>query len=116
MAYYRDDGGAYLGAFEGTRPPPGAVEVPAPPADAAARWNGRGWDEPPPPPVLVPLAAVLTRVIAMGGLSAVLGVLQASPEAAAKLLTLREGIYADDHQARALFAAAGLDADRVLAP
>ena len=52
----------------------------------------------------------------MGGLSAVLGVLQASPEAAAKLLTLREGIYADDHQARALFAAAGLDADRVLAP
>ena len=38
----------------------------------------------------------------------------AAPSARALLMGLREGIYADDQQARALLTAAGLDPDEVL--
>lgn len=116
MRYYRL-GSAYLGAFGGdAQPPAGAVEVPAPPQNAAATWNGAAWIEPPAPRVLVPLGTVLFRIVAGGHLNAVLAVLQAEPEAAALLLTLREGIYADDAQASALLAAAGADPAVILAP
>jgi hypothetical protein len=55
-------------------------------------------------------------VIVLGGLTPLLAALQAAPDAAALLLTLREGIYADDPQARALLTLAGLNPDQVLAP
>lgn len=116
MRYYRN-GTAYIGGYgDGAEPPAGAVEVPAPPQNAAATWNGAAWIEPPPPRVLIPLGTVLFRIIAGGHLNAVLAVLQAEPTAAATLLTLREGIYADDAQASALLAAAGADPAVILAP
>jgi hypothetical protein len=115
--FFRSAAGAYLGGYGQGAPPPGdAIEVPAPPQDARATWNGSAWVEPPPPPALVPLAVVLTRVIALGGLTPLLAALQAAPDAVSVLLTLREGIYADDPQARALLTLAGLNPDQVLAP
>lgn len=54
------------------------------------------------------------RIVASGRLSALSAVLDAAPSARALLMGLREGIYADDQQARALLTAAGLDPDEVL--
>jgi hypothetical protein len=48
--YFRSADGAFLGAFVGSPPPGGAIEVAAPPQDARATWNGARWVEPPPPP------------------------------------------------------------------
>lgn len=70
------------------------------------------------PPVLrrmVPLAAVQGRILALNATAAVQAVLDADPPALALWLTLVEGIWADDAQARALFTAAGLDPDVILA-
>jgi hypothetical protein len=115
--FYRNSSGGYLGGYgQGVTVPDEAIEVPAAPANAAAVWNGAGWTEPPPPRALVPLAVVLTRVIALRALPPLLAVLQAAPEAAQLLLTLREGIFADDTQARQVLVAAGLNPDQVLAP
>ena len=41
--YYVDAGGAYLGAFVGAMPPPGAIEVPIAPPDAYQRWMNGAW-------------------------------------------------------------------------
>lgn len=57
---------------------------------------------------------VAARIVASGRLSALSAVLDAAPSARALLMGLREGIYADDQQARALLTAAGLDPDEVL--
>lgn len=111
--YYRSVGGAYLGAFVGSAPD-GGVEVPAPPADARATWSGSAWIEPAPDRRLVPLGTLAARIVASGRLSALSAVLDAAPSARALLMGLREGIYADDQQARALLTAAGLDPDEVL--
>jgi hypothetical protein len=114
--FFRSVAGAYLGSFDGVEPPESAIEVPSAPANARATWNGTGWTEPAPDPVLIPLAAVLTRVIVLGKLNDLLAVLQAEPSAAALLLSLKEGVFADDAQAVAVLTAAGVDAEVVLAP
>lgn len=114
--FYRSPAGAYLGGFSGVEPPENAIEVSAPPRDARATWNGTGWTEPAPDPVLIPLAAVLTRVIVLGKLNDLLAVLQAEPSAATLLLSLKEGVFANDAQAAAVLTAAGIDAEVVLAP
>lgn len=64
---------------------------------------------------LVPLAVVMARLEVLGMKDAVLGVLQQVPDARARFLALREGIYADDADARAIFIAAGVDPDVILA-
>ena len=115
MRYWRNAAGAYLGGFEAS-PQTGAIEVAAPPADARATWAGQGWAEPPADRRIVPLGTVLFRIVAGGHLNTVLAVLQAEPDAAATLLTLREGIYSDDAQASALLALAGADPAVILAP
>lgn len=112
--FFRAAGGAYLGAYAGAAPPDGAIEVASPPADARATWNGTGWTEPAPARQLVPLGTLAARIVASGRLSALSAVLDAAPDARALLMGLREGIYADDQQARALLTAAGLDPDEVL--
>src|SRR5690606_12188462 len=48
--FYRNEAGQYLGGFDGA-PPAGGIEVPFPPEDARATWNGSGWDEPPKPDI-----------------------------------------------------------------
>lgn len=68
----------------------------------------------PPDRRIVPLGALAARIVASGRLSALSAVLDAAPSARALLMGLREGIYADDQQARALLTAAGLDPDEVL--
>lgn len=115
LRYFRAADGAYLGAFTDS-PPAGAIQVPGPPQDARATWNGTAWAEPTPEPHLVPLAVVLHRLILTGRLDAMLTVLQAQPAARAQLLAIREGIYATDAMARALLAVAGADPDVILAP
>jgi hypothetical protein len=46
--FYVDADGRYLGGYEGAEPPAGAIEVPAPPADARQVWGGGAWSETPP--------------------------------------------------------------------
>lgn len=48
MKMYRSTEGRFLGATNGP-PPPGAIEVVVPPADARAIWDGSAWIEPGPP-------------------------------------------------------------------
>lgn len=53
LIYAADAAGKFLGSFSGAvlpdgtevapELPPGAVPVPAPPADGDARWNGAAW-------------------------------------------------------------------------
>ena len=69
----------------------------------------------PEPRRMVPLAVVQGRILALGGEAALRTVLAANPDALALYLTLTEGIWSDDTQARTLFTAAGLDPDIVLA-
>lgn len=64
---------------------------------------------------MVPLAAVLARLQVTGSIPAVLAVLAQSPAAQARFLTLAEGIYADDEDARAVFDTAGVNPDVILA-
>lgn len=64
---------------------------------------------------LVPLAVVLARLEVLGTKEAVLSVLNANPDARSLFLSLQEGIYADDEDARDIFAAAGADPDVILA-
>jgi hypothetical protein len=45
--FYVDGAGAWLGAFEGAAPPPGATEVPSAPVDARQAWQFPGWSAPP---------------------------------------------------------------------
>ena len=68
----------------------------------------------PPDRRIVPLGALAARIAVSGKLSALVDILDASPETRALLMSLQEGIYADDQQARALLTAAGLDPDEVL--
>lgn len=49
--YYVDPDGTYLGAYVGAEPPPGAIEVPAPPLDGAEIWDGAKFK---PAPARVP--------------------------------------------------------------
>lgn len=115
--FYRTAAGAYVGAFgPGVTPPPDAIEVAAPPQSAAATWNGGEWIEPPPPRRIVPLATITFRLAAMGKLGDVAAALQQEPEALGLLLSLQEGIYADDAQASALLSLAGADPAVILAP
>lgn len=52
--YFADLAGNYLGGFSGAEPPPAAVEVPLPPADARMVWDGSTWlDVMGPPPSTV---------------------------------------------------------------
>lgn len=115
--YYRNADGRYLGAFgAGVAVPSGAIEVATPPRDARQTWTGQEWGPAPVDPVLVPLAAVLTRIILGGHLDAVLAALQQNPSAAALLMNVREGVYSTDPDARALLAGVGADPDVILAP
>ena len=41
--YFVDAQGNYLGGFDGTLPPEGAIKVPTPPADARQKWSGSQW-------------------------------------------------------------------------
>lgn len=41
--FYVDAAGVYLGAFSGSEPPAGAIEVPTAPEDARQIWNGTAW-------------------------------------------------------------------------
>ena len=41
--FFVDADGQYIGGFDGADPPPGAIEVPAPPDDARCKWDGSDW-------------------------------------------------------------------------
>jgi hypothetical protein len=60
--YLVDSQGAYLGGFAGAALPPGAIEVPAAPADARQIWDGLAWSPVPAPP----LPAISDRQFAHG--------------------------------------------------
>lgn len=49
--YYIDQNGNYIGGFDGSEPPVGAIEIPSAPSDARQKWSGQGWGSPiiPPP-------------------------------------------------------------------
>jgi len=42
--YFVDNNGAYLGAWDGSEPTSGAIEVPFSPEDARQVWNGRSFN------------------------------------------------------------------------
>ena len=41
--YYADAQGNYIGGYEGSVPPNGAIEVPTPPDDGRQKWIGGAW-------------------------------------------------------------------------
>lgn len=86
--------------------------VPLSPEDIAQRAADSAT--PPLPKAMVPLGVLAARIIASGKLAAVVAVLDANPNAKAKMVGLLEGIYPDDEEARALLAAAGADPDEIL--
>ena len=58
--FFVDGAGKYLGGFDGTAPPKGAIEIPSPPADARQVWDGQKFGAKPPDrakPVLPPSSA-----------------------------------------------------------
>lgn len=54
--FYVDEGGEYLGGFDGAEPPAGAIEVPSAPGDARQMWSGSEW---------VAIPAVVSQDVAM---------------------------------------------------
>lgn len=71
--------------------------------------------EPAEPRREVPLQAVIARLMVLEAIPVVLAVLEQSPEAKERFLSIQSGIYADDEDARAVFIAAGVDPDKILA-
>lgn len=43
IKYFVDSLGNYLGSFDGSLPPIGAIEAPIPPEDGRDKWNGVIW-------------------------------------------------------------------------
>ena len=78
-----------------------------------------GWADPnpptPPAPPIVPLAVVTNRIIASGALATVVAALAEAPDVRDRLMSLQEGIYPDDAQAREFLTACGADPDAILA-
>ena len=78
-----------------------------------------GWADPnpptPPAPPIVPLAVVTNRIIASGALATVVAALAEAPDVRDRLMSLQEGIYPDDAEARAFPTACGADPDATLA-
>jgi hypothetical protein len=62
--FYVDGAGAWLGAFEGAAPPPGATEVLAAPVDARQVWQFPGWSAPPAPSAEIAPLAFIARFTA----------------------------------------------------
>lgn len=102
--------------------------VPVPPAQARLVAQGWLWDgaafRPPPPPAAPPVrfipAGVLRERMEAAGLwdemaALLVSLLPTRPGLVLKLLTLNEGVAADDPEARQLIAAAGGDPDAILA-
>lgn len=44
--FYTDQGGRFIGSWDGAEPPAGAVEVTGPPTDITQLWDGQGWGPP----------------------------------------------------------------------
>ncbi len=110
-------GVAYLGAFgAGTTVPPGAVEVPSPPADARAAWNGAGWTEPEPPPHRVLRGTIVDRLIAAGLDNAAEAVLAAAGPQVRRRWESRWWVWSNDPDAIAILTAAGATVGVILAP
>lgn len=76
-------------------------------ADAAARKAERE---------LVPWHLVIRNVLLAGsaGVDGLAALVKAHPDLLQKIMAAKEGIYRDDQEARAAFAAAGLDPDLIL--
>lgn len=67
--YYGYLDGNYAGGYAGPpsgNPYPNSVEVPFPPQDARAKWNGKDWDEPAPPPNIPGFFDGLGKLIVTG--------------------------------------------------
>lgn len=41
--YFVDTQGNYIGGFEGSSPPAGAIEIPSPPDDGRQKWVNNAW-------------------------------------------------------------------------
>lgn len=78
-------------------------------------WNGVTFSPPSADHRLVPLAAVVTRIIAHGHLAAVQAALASDETLRTRLSNVQEGIYSDDADARAFLTAVGADPDVILA-
>lgn len=84
--------------------------------------DGVGFSSPPPPaavpagPRYVPVSTMRERLEADGTWAALVALLQTDMPTMVKVLTLREGVDAQDTQARILIAAAGSDPDDILRP
>lgn len=84
-------------------------------------YDGAGFSQPAAPasqymPRYVPVATIRERMEAQGRWSDMAAILQGDMALMLKVLTLREGIAADDPQAREMIAATGADPDEILAP
>lgn len=78
-------------------------------------WNGTTFLPPSTEHRLVPLATVVTRIIAYGHLATVQAALASDETLRARLSRVQEGIYSDDVDARAFLTAVGADPDVILA-
>ena len=58
--YYIDQGGQFIGSYDGAAPPEGAIEVPYPPDDARQPWTGEGWG---PIPTQVPESITMRQLL-----------------------------------------------------
>lgn len=45
--FYVDDGGVYLGSYDGVSAPEDSIEVMIAPNNGSQVWNGSSWDNPP---------------------------------------------------------------------
>lgn len=114
MRYYRTAAGAFLGAFD--RPPQGGIEVPFPPLNAAATWNGEGWIEPPPPSHKVLRGTIVDRLIAAGLDDDAEAALTIAGPQTRRRWESRWWVWSNDPDAVALLTSIGADVAAILAP
>jgi hypothetical protein len=115
--YYVDEQGRYLGGFNGTDGPEGAIEVPDAPSDATQIWSGTAWSAAPVDRQMVLKSIVQARIIDAGKMGQAYAALTSNPVYFARWFAPdRPSVYCDDPDAVALVTALGLDPAIILAP
>jgi hypothetical protein len=82
--YFVDNGGNYLGGYDGAEPPEGAIEVPHAPANGADTWAGGVWVATPAVPTAVTRRQARQALLLAGLLDNVQPAINAIPDATAR--------------------------------
>ena len=110
IKFYRDEAGAYIGAFDGVDPPIGSIETDAAPAHSEQTWVNGEWSGSSAPAV-VSRAQGIMALYMEGSLGAVeAAVASASAETQIAWATVGE-FHRDSPMIAALATGVGLDLD-----